>query len=264
MKPAAPSANMARAAFDSPSPRGPTAVSSTASPRNNVAARTTTLSQKRHEARPAAQVFRSGQAGPLPGRNRTGITTGPSGRQQGHARNGARHSSPTRQKPAPPHRPARGPGRAAPGAPLGRPETPNMLSLQNTSFVTMDTKYVSPRPPCWAEKPWTRSSSEGGGAASPPCEPGDLTPLRGGGGGRLDGPGMRPPRNPRASQIFPRKRIFPRHPGSRRPPPGDIRMTMYKGKQKVVRGNNVYPWLFSHSVIQPKNTPFRKKHPLYI
>ena len=81
----------------------PTAVSSTArpgahrggpkdaSPRNNVAARTATLSQKGHEARPAAQVFRSVQAGPLPGGNRTGVTTGLSGRQQGHAHNHLRN-----------------------------------------------------------------------------------------------------------------------------------------------------------------------------
>ena len=44
-------------------------------------------------------------------------------------------------------------------------------------------------------------------------------------------------------------------------------MTMYKAKQKVVRGNNVYPWLFSYSMIHPKihPTPFQKKTPpIYI
>ena len=173
---------MARAAFDCPSPRGPTA-----SPRNNVAARTTTLSQKRHEARPAAQVFRSGQAGPLPGGNRTGITTGPTGRQQGHARNGARHSSPTRQKPAPPHRPARGPRRAAPGAPLGAQKRPKCSRREIRLSAQSILNTSTPRPPCWAEKPWTRSSAGGGSAAAPACGPGELTPLRGGtAGGRTD------------------------------------------------------------------------------
>ena len=53
-------------------------------------------------------------------------------------------------------------------------------------------------------------------------------------------------------------------PGPGPGPSAGMRMTMYKAKQKVARGNNVYPWLFSYSMIHPKNTPFRKKHPLYI
>ena len=40
-------------------------------------------------------------------------------------------------------------------------------------------------------------------------------------------------------------------------------MTMYKGQQKVFSGNNVYPWLFSYSVIQPK-TPLSEKNTPYI